>query len=55
MSADLVLIAAGFVGPELDELGLAGEAHVTARATLSVDGDWRVDGARGTDTGLRVR
>jgi glutamate synthase (NADPH/NADH) small chain len=48
MSADLVLIAAGFVGPELDQLGLAGERFVTARATLSVGSDWRVtaiDGA----------
>jgi glutamate synthase (NADPH/NADH) small chain len=42
MSADLILIAAGFVGPELDELGLADEVHVTARGTLSVDGEWRV-------------
>lgn len=48
MPADLVLIAAGFVGPELDGLGLASERHVTARATLSVDSEWRVtsiDGA----------
>ena len=37
MSADLVLIAAGFVGPELERLGLADERFVTARATLSVD------------------
>ena len=46
--ADLVLIAAGFIGPELDGLDLAGEPHVTPRATLSVDNDWRVtsiDGA----------
>lgn len=42
MRADLVLIAAGFVGPELDRLGLSGEPFVTARATLSVDADWRV-------------
>jgi glutamate synthase (NADPH/NADH) small chain len=48
MSADLVLIAAGFVGPELDHLGLAEGPYVTPRATLSVDADWRVstiDGA----------
>ena len=42
MSADLVLIAAGFVGPELDELGLSGEPFVTSRATLAVDSEWRV-------------
>ncbi|HUZ41716.1 MAG TPA: glutamate synthase subunit beta [Acidimicrobiales bacterium] len=48
MSADLVLIAAGFVGPELESLDLAEEPHVTSRATLSVDSEWRVtsiDGA----------
>jgi glutamate synthase (NADPH/NADH) small chain len=42
MPADLVLIAAGFVGPELELLGLAGEPYVTTRATLSVGRDWRV-------------
>jgi glutamate synthase (NADPH) small chain len=42
LEADLVLIAAGFTGPELDALGLAGEAHVTERATLSVDETWRL-------------
>jgi len=42
MSADLVLIAAGFIGPELEYLGLAGESFVTPRATLSVGSDWRV-------------
>jgi glutamate synthase (NADPH) small chain len=42
MSADLVLIAAGFVGPELKVLGLAREPFVTTRATLSVERDWRV-------------
>ncbi|MGH3732943.1 MAG: glutamate synthase subunit beta, partial [Acidimicrobiales bacterium] len=40
--ADLVLIAAGFVGPELDALGLASAPHITPRATLSVDAQWRV-------------
>lgn len=40
--ADLVLIAAGFVGPELDVLELETAPHVTPRATLSVDDDWRV-------------
>jgi glutamate synthase (NADPH/NADH) small chain len=40
--ADLVLIAAGFVGPELDELGLNHEAFLTPRATLAVAPDWRL-------------
>jgi glutamate synthase (NADPH/NADH) small chain len=40
--ADLVLIAAGFVGPELEALGLAHETFTTPRATLSVDSQWRV-------------
>jgi glutamate synthase (NADPH/NADH) small chain len=47
MTADLVLIAAGFVGPELDQLGLASEPFVTSRATLSVGVDWRVEGLEG--------
>jgi glutamate synthase (NADPH) small chain len=47
MSADLVLIAAGFVGPELDQLDLTGAAHVTPRATLSVDDDWRLTSLEG--------
>jgi glutamate synthase (NADPH/NADH) small chain len=42
MAADLVLIAAGFVGPELDDLRLGAEPFVTARATLSVDDKWRI-------------
>jgi glutamate synthase (NADPH) small chain len=42
MSCDLVLIAAGFVGPELEDLGLARDPFVTTRATLSVEPDWRV-------------
>ena len=41
-AADLVLIAAGFVGPELDALGLSDEEHRTNRDTLSVGSDWRV-------------
>lgn len=48
MDADLVLIAAGFVGPELEQLGLDDERFVTTRATLSVDAEWRItalDGA----------
>jgi glutamate synthase (NADPH/NADH) small chain len=48
MSADLVLIAAGFVGPELDELGLSGEGFVTPRATLSVDHEWRIPSMDGS-------
>lgn len=40
--ADLVLIAAGFIGPELEAIGLAEESFMTPRATLSVDDQWRV-------------
>ena len=39
---DLVLIAAGFIGPELERLGLHAEASVTSRSTLQVGPDWRV-------------
>jgi glutamate synthase (NADPH/NADH) small chain len=42
MPANLVLIAAGFVGPELELLGLNAEPFVTTRATLSVDSEWRL-------------
>jgi glutamate synthase (NADPH/NADH) small chain len=42
MPAHLVLIAAGFVGPELDDLALASDPFVTPRATLSVDERWRL-------------
>ncbi|HEY5111831.1 MAG TPA: glutamate synthase subunit beta [Acidimicrobiales bacterium] len=42
MPADLVLIAAGFVGPELEVLGLKSEAFMTPRDTLKVDSSWRV-------------
>jgi glutamate synthase (NADPH/NADH) small chain len=42
MPADLVLIAAGFIGPELDALGLTDEGHRTNRDTLAVARDWRV-------------
>ncbi|MGA2432295.1 MAG: glutamate synthase subunit beta [Acidimicrobiales bacterium] len=45
---DLVLIAAGFTGPELDRLGLNLEASVTSRSTLHVDANWRVVGVPGT-------
>ncbi|NNN00995.1 MAG: glutamate synthase subunit beta [Acidimicrobiaceae bacterium] len=40
--ATLVLIAAGFVGPELDRLGLSTPTYMTSRETLSVDADWRL-------------
>ena len=40
--ADLVLIAAGFVGPELALLDLAEAPFVTPRDTLAVDSDWRL-------------
>jgi glutamate synthase (NADPH/NADH) small chain len=42
MPAHLVLIAAGFVGPELEDLELATEPYVTARDTLRVDDQWRL-------------
>ncbi|MBU6495565.1 MAG: glutamate synthase subunit beta [Acidobacteria bacterium] len=42
--ADLVLIAAGFVGPELSALGLAQPESTTTRGTLQVDDTWRVAG-----------
>ncbi len=45
--ADLVLIAAGFVGPELEGLGLDAPEFLTARATLSVDSQWRMDSLPG--------
>lgn len=40
--ADLVLIAAGFLGPELESIGLAFPEHMTARESLSVDENWRI-------------
>jgi glutamate synthase (NADPH/NADH) small chain len=46
--ADLVLIAAGFVGPELEALGLAEGSFMTSRATLSVDDQWRVVALEGS-------
>lgn len=42
--ADLVLIAAGFVGPELDGLGLNTEDFKTPRDTLKVDESWKISG-----------
>ncbi len=40
LAADLVLIAAGFQGPDLAALGV-GTPHVTTRGTLAVDDRWR--------------
>jgi glutamate synthase (NADPH/NADH) small chain len=45
--ADLVLIAAGFVGPELDALGLNTPELTTPRATLLVNDDWRLESLDG--------
>ena len=42
LPADLVLIAAGFVGPELERLGLDAAAFLTSRETLAVDNQWRL-------------
>jgi glutamate synthase (NADPH/NADH) small chain len=48
MAADLVLIAAGFVGPELDQLALNVDAHLTPRQTLAVTREWRIRGLEGS-------
>ena len=40
--ADLALIAAGFVGPDLERLGLSSAPYLTPRDTLSVGADWRL-------------
>jgi glutamate synthase (NADPH/NADH) small chain len=48
VKADLVLIAAGFVGPELEALGLAHDSYTTPRSTLSVDAQWRVAALEGS-------
>jgi glutamate synthase (NADPH/NADH) small chain len=42
MPADLILIAAGFVGPELEGLGLSDSRHTTNSDTLAVNPSWRV-------------
>lgn len=44
MPVDLVLIAAGFVGPEVIALGVSPDSQLTPRATLLVDESWRVQG-----------
>jgi len=46
-AVDFVFIAAGFVGPELDQVGLNQDQFVTNRATLSVTPDWAVKGLEG--------
>ena len=46
--ADLVLVAAGFVGPELERLGLNAAPYLTEWATLSVDHDWRLGALAGS-------
>jgi len=42
IAARYVFIAAGFVGPELDALGLAQPELTTPRATLQVNDEWQV-------------
>jgi glutamate synthase (NADPH/NADH) small chain len=42
LPADLVLIAAGFLGPELAGLELDGAPYVTARSSLAVNDQWRL-------------
>jgi glutamate synthase (NADPH) small chain len=49
LPVDLVLIAAGFVGPEVVALGVSPESQLTPRATLLVDDSWRVRGVRSDD------
>ena len=44
---DLVFIAAGFVGPELEVLGLNAPELMTPRATLAVDASWRIENLAG--------
>ena len=45
---DLVLIAAGFVGPELEALDLDHPRYTTPRDTLAVGFDWRLEEIPGT-------
>lgn len=45
--ADLVLIAAGFVGPELGDLHLVAEQFLTPRETLRVGPTWRIEALAG--------
>ncbi|MDE3064526.1 MAG: glutamate synthase subunit beta [Acidobacteriota bacterium] len=48
LPADLVLIAAGFTGPELERLGLNAAPFLSARNTIAVDDGWRVAGLKGS-------
>jgi glutamate synthase (NADPH/NADH) small chain len=48
LPVDLVLVAAGFVGPELEELGLGSTPFLTERNTLSVSPDWRLEAVVGS-------
>ena len=48
LPADLVLIAAGFVGPELAQLDLSGSPFVTSRDTLAVNDEWRIESIPGS-------
>jgi glutamate synthase (NADPH/NADH) small chain len=43
LPARYVFIAAGFVGPELDALGLNRPEVTTPRATLQVSSSWQVE------------
>ena len=47
IDAQYVFIAAGFLGPELDALGLNVPEATTPRATLQVDQSWRVTAVDG--------
>jgi glutamate synthase (NADPH/NADH) small chain len=47
---DLVLIAAGFIGPELARLGLDAEQYLTERNTLAVGDDWSLGAQPGMST-----
>ncbi len=42
LPAQVVLIAAGFTGPELDDLALDEASVITAKETVAVDSSWRV-------------
>jgi glutamate synthase (NADPH/NADH) small chain len=49
-AVDLVLIAAGFVGPELARLGLNEPDYLTSRSTLAVGEDWSLGAHPGMST-----
>lgn len=48
LPADLVLIAAGFLGPELDDLDLASPTFLTERDTLRVNEKWQLSETLGS-------